>query len=109
MTNPHPTKVSPSSTGDIGGQMGLFIGASLLTILEIFDYLYEVSGEAGRGHRACFVSPPPQVWGCSAGEWQGCPCPFHGVLEPLVLPRYGGHCLLSHWLPPAPLAIPPHL
>ncbi|NWS85180.1 ASI1C protein, partial [Toxostoma redivivum] len=31
-----------SRTGDIGGQMGLFIGASLLTILEIFDYLYEV-------------------------------------------------------------------
>uniref|UniRef100_A0A8C5Q0Z9 Acid-sensing ion channel 1 n=1 Tax=Leptobrachium leishanense TaxID=445787 RepID=A0A8C5Q0Z9_9ANUR len=29
--------------GDIGGQMGLFIGASILTILEIFDYLYEVS------------------------------------------------------------------
>lgn len=28
--------------GDIGGQMGLFIGASVLTILEIFDYLYEV-------------------------------------------------------------------
>ncbi|XP_077005866.1 acid-sensing ion channel 3 isoform X2 [Tamandua tetradactyla] len=28
--------------GDIGGQMGLFIGASLLTILEIFDYLCEV-------------------------------------------------------------------
>ncbi|KAL2097813.1 hypothetical protein ACEWY4_007020 [Coilia grayii] len=27
--------------GDIGGQMGLFIGASVLTILEIFDYLYE--------------------------------------------------------------------
>ncbi|CDQ56965.1 unnamed protein product [Oncorhynchus mykiss] len=27
---------------DIGGQMGLFIGASVLTILEIFDYLYEV-------------------------------------------------------------------
>ncbi|XP_018431359.1 PREDICTED: acid-sensing ion channel 1-like, partial [Nanorana parkeri] len=27
--------------GDIGGQMGLFIGASILTILEIFDYLYE--------------------------------------------------------------------
>ncbi|GCC16986.1 hypothetical protein chiPu_0021946, partial [Chiloscyllium punctatum] len=27
---------------DIGGQMGLFIGASILTILEIFDYLYEV-------------------------------------------------------------------
>ncbi|XP_078287644.1 acid-sensing ion channel 1-like isoform X1 [Rhinoraja longicauda] len=28
--------------GDIGGQMGLFIGASLLTILEVFDYVYEV-------------------------------------------------------------------
>uniref|UniRef100_UPI00398EB6E7 acid-sensing ion channel 1C-like n=1 Tax=Pristiophorus japonicus TaxID=55135 RepID=UPI00398EB6E7 len=28
--------------GDIGGQMGLFIGASILTILEIFDYVYEV-------------------------------------------------------------------
>ncbi|XP_074049466.1 acid-sensing ion channel 3 [Macrotis lagotis] len=28
--------------GDIGGQMGLFIGASLLTILEILDYLFEV-------------------------------------------------------------------
>uniref|UniRef100_A0A8C4S7R1 Uncharacterized protein n=1 Tax=Erpetoichthys calabaricus TaxID=27687 RepID=A0A8C4S7R1_ERPCA len=27
--------------GDIGGQMGLFIGASLLTILEILDYIYE--------------------------------------------------------------------
>ncbi|XP_053838779.1 acid-sensing ion channel 4 isoform X2 [Vidua macroura] len=28
--------------GDIGGQMGLFIGASILTILEILDYIYEV-------------------------------------------------------------------
>ncbi|KAL2081490.1 hypothetical protein ACEWY4_023343 [Coilia grayii] len=28
--------------GDIGGQMGLFIGASILTVLEILDYLYEV-------------------------------------------------------------------
>lgn len=31
-----------SDAGDIGGQMGLFIGASILTILELFDYLYEV-------------------------------------------------------------------
>lgn len=39
------------STGDIGGQMGLFIGASLLTILEILDYLCEVglSPTWGRG------------------------------------------------------------
>ncbi|XP_012691404.2 acid-sensing ion channel 4-A-like [Clupea harengus] len=28
--------------GDIGGQMGLFIGASILTILEIIEYIYEV-------------------------------------------------------------------
>ncbi|NXE99934.1 ASIC2 protein, partial [Menura novaehollandiae] len=28
--------------GDIGGQMGLFLGASILTILELFDYIYEV-------------------------------------------------------------------
>ncbi|XP_067385628.1 acid-sensing ion channel 1 isoform X3 [Emydura macquarii macquarii] len=28
--------------GDIGGQMGLFIGASILTVLELFDYAYEV-------------------------------------------------------------------
>ncbi|NXF90456.1 ASI1C protein, partial [Eubucco bourcierii] len=39
----HSALVTLSSClGDIGGQMGLFIGASLLTILEIFDYLYEV-------------------------------------------------------------------
>lgn len=30
-------------SGDIGGQMGLFIGASVLTILEILDYIYEVN------------------------------------------------------------------
>lgn len=35
--------IFPSSCpGDIGGQMGLFIGASILTILEILDYIYEV-------------------------------------------------------------------
>ena len=32
----------PGLLGDIGGQMGLFIGASILTILELFDYVYEV-------------------------------------------------------------------
>ncbi|NWU87155.1 ASIC1 protein, partial [Onychorhynchus coronatus] len=34
--------------GDIGGQMGLFIGASILTVLELFDYAYEVIK-----HRLC--------------------------------------------------------
>ncbi|XP_010781366.1 acid-sensing ion channel 4 isoform X2 [Notothenia coriiceps] len=29
--------------GDIGGQMGLFIGASILSILEILDYVYEAA------------------------------------------------------------------
>lgn len=39
----HPTLMaSLSSAGDIGGQMGLFIGASILTVLELFDYAYEV-------------------------------------------------------------------
>lgn len=37
---------SLSSAGDIGGQMGLFIGASILTVLELFDYAYEVSVSA---------------------------------------------------------------
>ena len=34
-----------SLLGDIGGNMGLFIGASLLTVCEIFDYIYEVVKE----------------------------------------------------------------
>lgn len=38
----HSSGLFPSSAGDIGGQMGLFIGASILTILELFDYIYEV-------------------------------------------------------------------
>lgn len=29
--------------------MGLFIGASILTVLELFDYAYEVSGGGGKG------------------------------------------------------------
>ncbi|CAI9160866.1 unnamed protein product [Rangifer tarandus platyrhynchus] len=37
--------------GDIGGQMGLFIGASLLTILEILDYLCEVFWDRVLGRR----------------------------------------------------------
>ncbi|RXM93610.1 SWI/SNF-related matrix-associated actin-dependent regulator of chromatin subfamily D member 1, partial [Acipenser ruthenus] len=48
--------------GDIGGQMGLFIGASLLTILELFDYLYEVRGQRDNSrqhHRLTALSPLP--------------------------------------------------
>ncbi|XP_024894744.1 acid-sensing ion channel 3 isoform X1 [Pteropus alecto] len=40
----------PELLGDIGGQMGLFIGASLLTILEILDYLCEVFRERVLGY-----------------------------------------------------------
>uniref|UniRef100_A0A8C7Z987 Acid sensing ion channel subunit 2 n=1 Tax=Oryzias sinensis TaxID=183150 RepID=A0A8C7Z987_9TELE len=36
--------------GDIGGQMGLFIGASILTILELFDYAYESSCDPVANH-----------------------------------------------------------
>ena len=31
--------------GDIGGNMGLFIGASILTVIELFDFLYELMKE----------------------------------------------------------------
>ncbi|XP_050826876.1 acid-sensing ion channel 3 isoform X1 [Serinus canaria] len=61
--------------GDIGGQMGLFIGASLLTILEIFDYLYEVSPPRpppARGSRAGDPDlPPPGVPGQTPQPVQG--------------------------------------
>lgn len=37
--------------GDLGGQMGLFIGASILTLLEILDYIYEAR-DGGLGGEA---------------------------------------------------------
>lgn len=43
------TSLCPLHTGDIGGQMGLFIGASILTVLELFDYAYEVSWGGAKG------------------------------------------------------------
>uniref|UniRef100_A0A8C9PGY0 Acid sensing ion channel subunit family member 4 n=1 Tax=Spermophilus dauricus TaxID=99837 RepID=A0A8C9PGY0_SPEDA len=48
--------------GDLGGQMGLFIGASILTLLEILDYIYEVS------------------WDRLKRVWLG-PCPSRGCAE----------------------------
>lgn len=36
-----PLTLLSRSPGDLGGQMGLFIGASILTLLEILDYIYE--------------------------------------------------------------------
>lgn len=63
--------------GDIGGQMGLFIGASILTVLELFDYAYEVSGGRGGG------GLPGQ------GPWKerGSRPPTH----PLATPHVPGH------------------
>uniref|UniRef100_A0A8C0EJK5 Uncharacterized protein n=1 Tax=Bubo bubo TaxID=30461 RepID=A0A8C0EJK5_BUBBB len=46
--------------GDIGGQMGLFIGASILTILEILDYVYEVRQGSVAGHPSEQHGPPGQ-------------------------------------------------
>ncbi|KPP61106.1 hypothetical protein Z043_120836 [Scleropages formosus] len=53
-----------SLLGDIGGQMGLFIGASVLTILEIFDYIYEVIGNSMR------LSWTDQTWGLQDGTFK---------------------------------------
>ncbi|XP_027560144.1 acid-sensing ion channel 1C-like isoform X1 [Neopelma chrysocephalum] len=75
--------------GDIGGQMGLFIGASLLTILEIFDYLYEVFRDkllslykekkrSPRSDSGTLSARPPPLRG---------PAPRLGV-APNLLPRH---------------------
>lgn len=52
-----PLTLLSCSPGDLGGQMGLFIGASILTLLEILDYIYEARGGG--------------LWGPPRGEWQG--------------------------------------
>lgn len=63
-----PVTLSPlSSPGDIGGQMGLFIGASILTILEILDYIYEVRWEPSRGR-----APRGGGGGAERGAPMGC-------------------------------------
>ncbi|EPY76811.1 amiloride-sensitive cation channel 3 [Camelus ferus] len=50
----------PVSAGDIGGQMGLFIGASLLTILEILDFLCEVGLGPSLGFRKGWAAIEPK-------------------------------------------------
>ena len=61
-----------SPPGDIGGQMGLFIGASILTVLELFDYAYEVSPK--------MLCPIPV--GSAQPPWHRVPPPAGGA--PLV-------------------------
>ncbi|XP_048950875.1 acid-sensing ion channel 3 isoform X3 [Canis lupus baileyi] len=57
--------------GDIGGQMGLFIGASLLTILEILDYLCELQEGLG-SHRTpgphLSLGPRPSTPPCAVAK-----------------------------------------
>lgn len=48
--------------GDIGGQMGLFIGASILSILEIFDYIYEVRKKNPDGFDAHCADNHSDCW-----------------------------------------------
>lgn len=55
---PAPSDLPSCSPGDLGGQMGLFIGASILTLLEILDYIYEARG---LGSRRCGKGRGP-VW-----------------------------------------------
>lgn len=53
--------------GDLGGQMGLFIGASILTLLEILDYIYEARAGALGGAPSRGV----QVGGGAVGKAGG--------------------------------------
>lgn len=51
--------------------MGLFIGASILTLLEILDYIYE----ARKGP----IGGPPHSWrGIGGGLWEKAPCGLPG-------------------------------
>ena len=86
-------KGDPVSTGDIGGQMGLFIGASLLTILEILDYLCEVGqGPHCRGWEVGIRAPRMRGKVCT-GHLPSClppgvPRQGPGIfLEPTALPK----------------------
>lgn len=58
------------SVGDLGGQMGLFIGASILTLLEILDYIYEARNGAWRGPPRQRVGDERRGSGISRGAAQ---------------------------------------
>ncbi|XP_027945058.1 acid-sensing ion channel 3 isoform X2 [Eumetopias jubatus] len=79
--------------GDIGGQMGLFVGASLLTILEILDYLCEVFRDRVLGyfwnrkhsqrHSSTNLASHPSL--CCHQDFVGIPphpLPCHTALDP---------------------------
>lgn len=69
--------------------MGLFIGASILTVLELFDYAYEVSTSAIpwlRGGPGYAGTPKcsPAVPSVPPGLAQPHPSPPPGMTEPTV-------------------------
>lgn len=77
--------------------MGLFIGASILTILELFDYIYEVRYGIARGKRTICACPHPASMSRTKGQGRGWPLssrgcsllPVHGYCLSLS-PRHGG-------------------
>ena len=59
--------------------MGLFIGASILTILELFDYIYEVRSGVAHVQLTCPVSRQSLGWGeqgLSPPTAAAPPCPW---------------------------------
>ncbi|XP_015421723.1 PREDICTED: acid-sensing ion channel 3 [Myotis davidii] len=72
--------------GDIGGQMGLFIGASLLTILEILDYLCEVFLDRVLGY----------FWNRKRSQR---PSSTHLAFHPSLCRHQDSFCLPPHLLP----------
>ncbi|XP_059742563.1 acid-sensing ion channel 1 isoform X1 [Bos taurus] len=121
--------------GDIGGQMGLFIGASILTVLELFDYAYEVikhklcrrgkcqkeakRSSADKGVALSLDDVKRHVRERERRALQPHPLPDHprttplATSSPLPPPRPGGTCgpsdnqSLSCALPPEPVREPP--
>ncbi|XP_036102834.1 acid-sensing ion channel 3 isoform X1 [Molossus molossus] len=102
--------------GDIGGQMGLFIGASLLTILEILDYLCEVfldrvlgyfwkrkrsqrhsstnllqEGLGSHGNQVPHLSVGPSNVVCVSAGLPPLPVPSPGLSPPPIAPATSSH------------------
>uniref|UniRef100_A0A8C0ZSS1 Acid-sensing ion channel 4 n=1 Tax=Castor canadensis TaxID=51338 RepID=A0A8C0ZSS1_CASCN len=70
--------------GDLGGQMGLFIGASILTLLEILDYIYEARGlgsrrcgKASQSHSLFILQSPCPSRSCAEGGGASSLLPNH--------------------------------
>uniref|UniRef100_A0ABI7XRX9 Acid sensing ion channel subunit 2 n=1 Tax=Felis catus TaxID=9685 RepID=A0ABI7XRX9_FELCA len=71
--------------GDIGGQMGLFIGASILTILELFDYIYEAQPQKGAPRLLIHTLLPQEK---TVPVPEGASCDLLQDLPPAPKPRF---------------------